>query len=43
MLDLNTGAKLGEVAMPEGTLVPPAVAKGTIYVLTQNGELMALR
>ncbi|MBI1330456.1 MAG: PQQ-binding-like beta-propeller repeat protein [Alphaproteobacteria bacterium] len=38
-----TGDLLGRMEIPDGTFVPPVVANGTIYILTNNAELVALR
>jgi outer membrane protein assembly factor BamB len=38
-----TGQKLGETAIPDGTFIPPVVANGTMYVLTNEAQLVALR
>ncbi len=38
-----TGQKLGETAIPAGTFITPIVANGIMYVLTNEGELVALR
>ncbi len=37
------GQKLGETAIPTGTFITPIVANGIMYVLTNEGELVALR
>lgn len=42
-LDPQTGAKTGETEMAAGTLVSPVVAQGTVYMLTENGDLVAMR
>lgn len=38
-----TGETLGQIALPAGTFVPPIMANGTMYVLTNDAELIALR
>ena len=38
-----TGQKLGETAMPDGTIIAPVIANGMMYVLTNEAELVALR
>jgi len=38
-----TGAPLGKVDVGAGVSVPPVVAGGTVYVLTEDGELIAFR
>jgi outer membrane protein assembly factor BamB len=38
-----TGQKLGETAIPDGTFIPPVVANGMMYVLTNEAQLVALR
>ncbi len=38
-----TGRLLGQIELPDGVDVPPAVANGTVYVLTNEGDLVALR
>jgi len=38
-----TGKILGQIRLPDGALISPVVAGGTIYVLTDNAELIALR
>jgi outer membrane protein assembly factor BamB len=42
-LDPQTGTKLSDTEIPEGTLVPMVVALGTMYMLTEDGNLMAMR
>ena len=37
------GRYLGKMEMPDGVSVPPIVAGGTVYVLTDNASLVALR
>jgi outer membrane protein assembly factor BamB len=38
-----SGHMLGRIDLPEDTLIPPIVADGSIYVLSDNGALIALR
>ncbi len=38
-----TGRLLGRIGMPDGVLVPPVVADGTLYILTEDADLIALR
>lgn len=38
-----TGKVLGFVSVPAGTFVPPVVANQTLYILTQNAQLLAYR
>jgi outer membrane protein assembly factor BamB len=38
-----TGRPLGRVEFPEGVFVDPVVANDTLYVLTDDAELIALR
>ena len=38
-----SGQMLGRIELPDGALIPPVVADGTIYVLSDNGNLIALR
>lgn len=38
-----TGKLLGRVEIPDGTYIAPVVANGTLYVLTNNAQLVALR
>jgi outer membrane protein assembly factor BamB len=38
-----TGQLLGRVAIPDGTYIPPVVANGTLYLLTNSAQLVALR
>ena len=37
------GKFLGEIALPSPTHLPPVVAKGTLYILSDNADLIALR
>ena len=43
LLSPFNGQKLGETAIPTGTFITPVVANGIMYVLTNEGELVALR
>lgn len=38
-----TGEILGRLALPGPVLIPPVVAGGTVYLLTENAELLAYR
>jgi outer membrane protein assembly factor BamB len=38
-----TGALLGRVDIPDGTYIPPVVANGTLYILTNDAQLVAMR
>jgi outer membrane protein assembly factor BamB len=38
-----TGKLLGEIKLPSPTHLPPVVAKGTLYILSDNADLIALR
>ncbi len=38
-----TGKMLGKISIPDGTYIAPVVADGTLYVLTNNAELVAMR
>src|SRR5262249_31832059 len=38
-----TGKLLGEITLPGPTHLPPVVAKGTLYILSDNADLIALR
>jgi outer membrane protein assembly factor BamB len=38
-----TGEIMSKMKIDDGTYVPPVVADGTLYILTQNAELTALR
>ncbi len=42
-LSAFTGEKQGEADLPEGSRVAPVVANGTLYVLTDDAQLLALR
>ncbi|MGF1639657.1 MAG: PQQ-binding-like beta-propeller repeat protein [Rhodospirillales bacterium] len=37
------GRPLGELRMPAGVTVPPVVANGMLYILADNGQLVAFR
>jgi outer membrane protein assembly factor BamB len=37
-----TGDLLGRVDIPDGTYIPPVVANGTLYLLTNNAQLVAM-
>ena len=41
--DPQTGERLGEIEMPAGSSTGPAVAGGVVYVLTDEGDLLAYR
>ena len=43
LLSPFTGQTLGETAIPDGTFIPPVVAGGMMYVLTNEAQLVALR
>ena len=38
-----SGETVGGVDLPDGTSLPPVVASRTIYVLTDDGDLVAYR
>jgi|tagenome__1003787_1003787.scaffolds.fasta_scaffold20973456_2 outer membrane protein assembly factor BamB len=38
-----TGLLTGKTQIPDGAYIPPVVANGTLYVLTNNAQLVALR
>ena len=38
-----TGATLGQVTLSDGMFIDPVVAGGTLYVLTDEADLIALR
>lgn len=38
-----TGGLLGKISIPDGTFIPPVVANGTLYFLTNSAQLVALR
>jgi outer membrane protein assembly factor BamB len=38
-----TGQLLGRMTIPDGTYIPPVVANGTLYLLTNSAQLVALR
>jgi len=39
----ETGEQAGDFKLPDNTLIAPVVANGTIYILTDNAGLVALR
>ena len=43
LLSPFNGQKLGQTAIPDGTFIPPVVANGMMYVLTNEAQLVALR
>ena len=43
LLSPFTGERLGQTAIPTGTFIPPIVANGMMYVLTDKAELVALK
>jgi outer membrane protein assembly factor BamB len=38
-----SGEVLSSIEMPDGTFIPPIVADGTIYILTDDADLIAMR
>ena len=38
-----TGALLGKIEIPDGVYIPPVVANDTLYLLTNDAQLVALR
>jgi len=38
-----SGRLMGRVQIPDGTYIPPVVANGTLYLLTNSAQLVALR
>ncbi|MDE2184591.1 MAG: PQQ-like beta-propeller repeat protein [Alphaproteobacteria bacterium] len=38
-----TGELMGRVEIPDGTFIPPVVANDTLYILTNDAQLVALR
>lgn len=38
-----SGELLGRVEIPDGTYIPPVVANGTLYLLTNDAQLVAMR
>lgn len=38
-----TGELLGRIGLPDGAFIPPIVADGTIYILTDDAQLLAYR
>jgi hypothetical protein len=43
LLSPYNGQKLGQTDIPEGTFIPPVMADGIMYVLTNDAQLVALR
>ena len=43
LLSPYNGQKLGEQDVPDGTFIPPVMADGIMYVLTNDARLVALR
>jgi outer membrane protein assembly factor BamB len=43
LLSPYTGQKLGQTVIPDGTFIPPVIANGIMYVLTNGAQLVALR
>jgi len=41
--DPTSGAELSRVAVPSGAASPPAIVGGVMYLLAQNGQLLAYR
>jgi outer membrane protein assembly factor BamB len=39
----TTGAVVNQIAIPSGTFIPPVMANGTMYLLTNRAQLVALR
>ena len=37
------GGVTGGITIPTGTFIPPVVANGTLYILTDNADLIAMR
>jgi outer membrane protein assembly factor BamB len=42
-VDPATGEKTGEIKLPAGTTLAPAVADGVLYLLTDGGDVVAMR
>jgi outer membrane protein assembly factor BamB len=42
-LNPATGQEMNEIDIPTGTFVPPVMARGTLYLLTNDAQLVALR
>jgi outer membrane protein assembly factor BamB len=38
-----TGLLIGRTDIPDGTYIPPVIANGTLYLLTNSAQLVALR
>ena len=38
-----TGALTGKTEVPDGAYIPPVVANGALYLLTNGAQLVALR
>ena len=38
-----TGRIMGRIRLPGGAVTPPVLAKGTLYILTEDADLLALR
>jgi outer membrane protein assembly factor BamB len=38
-----TGELMGRINIPDGTYIPPVVANGTLYLLTNSAQLVAMR
>jgi outer membrane protein assembly factor BamB len=38
-----TGQLTGRMPIPDGAYIPPVVANGTLYLLTNSAQLVALR
>jgi outer membrane protein assembly factor BamB len=38
-----TGKLIGRIEIPDGTYIPPVVADGTLYLLTNDAQLVAMR
>ena len=41
--DPTSGALIGQTELPDGAARNPVIANGTLYIVTENGELHALR
>lgn len=39
----DTGKVVNEIPIPDGTFIPPVMANGTLYILTNDAQLVALR
>jgi len=42
-LNPANGQKMNEIDIPAGTFIPPIMARGTLYLLTNGAQLVALR